>query len=329
MKHCHWIFIVLGSIVILLSGNLGLQAAGYPEKEIHIIVPTSPGGSIDRMSRSVERFLPDILGVRVVVENRKGAGGLIATKHYLKQPADGYTISVGVQPATTFMAKMYPQLVSFTSSDVININWIDPSLILVRKDLGWNSLADMVTAIRENPDKYRFGIPNKFSTATFAGKLLFAKLGLKVREIPYTGTGDSQIALRGGHIDILTGGADGVKPITDIAVALGVFWNEPVKAWPTVRPLNETLKPYNVQVPNMASIRYFQILRGVKENYPARFDKLVGAFKQLVTQHEGFIKFCESTNIGHEWHGPEKSWQIIMESDRVFSKVKLPTKKKK
>lgn len=321
-------FICLTSVIISI-GQLPLLASNFPEHELRMIVPSAPGSSLDRMARSIERFLPDILGVRVIVENRTGAGGIIATKYFLKQKADGYTILVTLQPSMTLLTKIAPDLVSFNDINVLNINWIDPQMILVRKSLGWNSLDDMVTAVRNNPDTYKFGMPGRFSTATFAGKMLFGKLGLKVRKIPYTGTGDSRIALRGGHIDILTAGATGIISVEDIAKSMGIFWKEPVNEWPSIRPINESLKPYSIRMPNMASIRFFAVHSEVKKSHPERYQILVNAWKKLTTEHKGFKKFCNETSVGNQWYGPEKSWKLIMESDKVFSQIKLPKKKKK
>lgn len=304
------------------------MAADFPEHELRLIVPTGTGGSIDRMARSVQRFLPDILGVQVLVENRKGAGGTIAIKHFLKQPADGHTILVTLQPAMTIIKRKAPELVNFDDMSVININWIDPAMIVVSKNPGWNSLDDMVEAIRKEPGKYSYAIPGRYSAANFAGQILLAKLGLNVRQVPYSGGGDSRIALRGGHVDITVGGAVGNKTIEDVAVPLGVFWQNPVNEWPDVRPINEDLKKYSVTLPEIGSIRYFALHSKVKEKFPERYQKLINAFQKLVTEHEGFKKFCDETKIGREWYGPEKSHELIMNSHEIFSEIKLPRKKK-
>lgn len=327
MRHFSYAFFTCFTIMLVFSPS-GIMAADFPEREIRVIVPTGPGGSIDRMARSVERFLPEIIGVRVIVENRKGAGGTIAIKHFLKQKADGYTIIVLPQPGLTLVRKKAPDLINFDDLSIINVNWIDPSLLVVRKDIGWKSLDDLVTAIRKNPDNYKFGLAGKYSTSPFAAKMLFNKLDLKVREIPYSGGGDSRLALQGGHIDVLAAGAEGMATIKDACTPIGIFWNESNKNWPNVPDINEGLKKYNVKMPDMASIRFFAVHSDVKRKYPQRYQRLVSAWQELMTKHEGFIKFCNDTGVGHDWYGPVRSRELVMDSDRIFSNIKMPKKKK-
>jgi putative tricarboxylic transport membrane protein len=329
MKRFNRIVVGCFTALALMFGFSGLAMADYPDKPLRIIVPTSPGGSIDRMARSVERFLPEIIDVRVIVENRKGAGGTIAIKHFLRQKADGYTLLVAPQPSLSLIMKMAPGLVEFDQLSVINVNWIDPSLIVVRKDIGWSSFDDMITAIKNKPNHYKLGLAGKFAAPTFAMGILLGKMGIKVKKIPYTGGGDSRLALRGGHIDILAAGADGSLTIADVSKPVAVFWSDPIKQWPGAARINDELKKHNTAVPNMASIRFFAVHSDVKNNYPQRYQTLVSAFQKLVTSHEGFRKFCEESEIGHEWHGPKKSIELVMESHQAMSEIKMPKRKKK
>ena len=329
MKRFHKILIGCCSVLLMVFGFSGMTVAEYPDRPLRIIVPTGPGGSIDRMARSVERFLPDIIGVRVIVENRKGAGGTIAIKHFVKQKADGYTILVLPQPGLSIVRARFPTLITFDQLSVINVNWTDPSLLVVRNDIGWKTFDEMVTAIKNKPNHYKLGIAGKYAASTFATKLLFGKMGLKVREIPYTGGGDSRLALRGGHIDILGAGADGSAIIKDACLPMAAFWGDPIKEWPGVSRIKDAVKKYNVDLPDMAEIRFFAVHSDVEKNHPQRFQTLVGAFQKLVTSHEGFRKFCEESDIGYEWHGTRKSTELVMGSDKAFSMIKMPKRKKK
>ena len=116
--------------------------------------------------------------------------------------------------------------------------------------------------------------------------------------------------------------------IEDVSAPLGVFWKEPVVSWPNVRPINESLAKYNVKVPNAGSIRFFAVQTEFKKKYPDRFKILVDAFHKLVTEDKGFIAFCDKAGIGHEWHGPEGSTELVMEADEVFKDINLSSKKK-
>ncbi len=313
--------------LLLLTSGMVLSADTYPSKEIRIVVASGVGGSVDRMSRSVQRFLPDILGVSVLVENHKGAGGKIGLRHFLKQPADGHTLFVYLQPSVTILKKRSPDLFEMDDISYINVNWVDPTLLAANKDVGWKSLDDMIQAAKKDPGKYSFSLAGLFSTGSIMGQLLFKKLDLNIKVAPYDSGGSARTALRGHHVDMTAGGAKGMRTIEDVCTPLGVFWNQPVPSWPNAQLINDALKKYNVKVPNAGSIRFFATHTAFKKNHPDHWKILVDAFYKLVNEHEGFKAFCDKAGIGREWHGPEESTALAMGAHEVFKDIALPKKK--
>ena len=221
-------FIVLFCAVFFLFAASGLTDAAdsYPDKEIRIITGTGAGGGVDRMARSVQRYLPDTIGASVLVENRKGAGGKIALNYVRKQPADGYHIFAYHQPGVTNIIKKNPGLLKLDDLDYININWTDPTILVARKDLEWNSLDDLIQAAKKDPGKYSFAAPSANSAGTVMAKMLFEKLGLNIKIVPYDGGGSARASFRGGHTNITGGGAAGMLVVEDIAAPIGVFWKK-------------------------------------------------------------------------------------------------------
>jgi len=314
--------------VLLLSASESVWAAdAYPSKEIRIIVASGLGGGIDRMARSVQRFLPDILGVSVLVENQGGAGGKIGMRQFLKQPADGYTILVFLDPSVTILQRIEPDMFKIEDLSFINVNWVDPTLVMANKDTGWTSLDDMVEAVKKEPGKYSFSLASLYSTGSIMGQMLFKRLGLDVKIVPYDSGGSARTAMRGGHVTMTAGGAGGMLVLEDVGVPLGVFWAKPVPEWPNVPPINQVVAKYNVKYPNAGSIRFFAVKTEFKEKYPDRWKILVDAFYKLVNEHEGFKAFCDQSKIGREWYGPEKATELFMESHGVFKDIKIPKKK--
>ncbi|MBW1695449.1 MAG: tripartite tricarboxylate transporter substrate binding protein [Deltaproteobacteria bacterium] len=299
-------------------------SAGYPEKEIRIITSTGPGGGVDRMARSVQRFLPDILGVSVLVENRKGAGGKIGFKYVMKQPPDGYTIWAYHQPGFTNMIKKNPGLANLDDLAFININWIDPTLLAAHKDMGWKSLDDFIKDAKKNPGKYSFAAPGASSAGAIMPQMLFNKLGLDIRIVAYGGGGSARASLMGHHTDMTAGGAAGMLAVEKVAVPLGVFSDKRIASWPDAVPINESLAKYNIRMPNAGSYRFFAVHRKFKETYPDRWKILVDGFKKLILEHKGFQEFCDKGAIGRDWFGPEKTLEIVKEVDEAFLKIKLP-----
>ncbi|MBW2148705.1 MAG: tripartite tricarboxylate transporter substrate binding protein [Deltaproteobacteria bacterium] len=326
MREKRWVLSDLMVFFLLITSSMLWAADKYPVQEIRIITGTGPGGGVDRMSRSVQRFLPDVLGVSVLVENRKGAGGKIAARYVMQQPADGYTIFAYHQPGITNMIKKNPGLLALNDFAYININWIDPTLIAANKNTGWKSLEDMIQAAKKNPGKYSFAAPGAASAGTVIPKLLFEKLGLDIRIAPYGGGGSARAAVMGHHADMTAGGATGMLAIEEVAVPLAVFSKKLVPSWPDARPVNEFLAKYNLKMPDAGSFRLFAVRKEGKEKYPERWKILVEAFKKLITEHKGFQEFCDKGKIGRDWYGPEKSLALVKKVDEAFAKIPLPKK---
>jgi len=304
-------------------------ADSYPDKEIRIITGTGAGGSVDRMSRAVQRYLPDVIGVSVLVENRKGAGGKIALNYVRKQPPEGYQIFAYHQPGVTNIIKKNPGLLKLDDLDYININWTDPTIIVANKKLGWDSLDDLIEAAKKSPGKYSFAAPSANSAGTVMAKVLFEKLGLDIKIVPYDGGGSARASFRGGHTDMTGGGAAGMLVIEDVASPIGVFWKKQIAAWPKAKTINDQLAKQNIKLPLAGSFRLFAVPKEFREKYPERFKTLVAAFKKLVTENKEFQAFCDKGDIGHDWLGPEESLKIVKEVHETFKNVKLSKKKKK
>ena len=318
MSHLRSFHSLFLAIFLCVFSGLVSAADAYPSKEIRIIVASGIGGSIDRMSRAAQKFLPDILGVSVLVENHKGAGGKIGIRHFLKQPADGHTILVFGQPALTIVQKKAPDLYQMDDFSYVNIQWVDPVILLAHKDTGWKSLDDMVEAARKEPGKYSFSLADLTSTGAIMGQLLFKKLGLDIKSVPYDSGGSARTALRGHHVDMTAGGSKGARTVADVSVPLGVFWNSTVPSWPNAPLMNDALKKYNVTVPDAGSIRFFAMHTAFKENHPDRWKIIVDAFRKMVTEDEGFKAFTDKAKIGREWHGPDGSAKIAMDAHEFF-----------
>jgi tripartite-type tricarboxylate transporter receptor subunit TctC len=314
------------SVLLVLFFSIGgssLAADKYPSQEVRMIISSGLGGGIDRMARSVQRFLPEVLGVSVLAENQAGAGGKIAMRQFLKQPADGHTLYVNLDPSLTILQKTEPDLFKMEDVSIINVNWVDPTLIMAHKDTGWKTLDDMIAACKKEPGKYSFSLPSLYATGSILGQLLFKTLGLDVKIVPYDSGGTARTAMRGKHVTMTAGGAEGMTVLDDVGVPLALFWPKPVAEYPNVPSINDVLKKHNVQVPNAGSVRFFATHTELKKKYPERWKFLVDSFHKLVNEHEGFKAYCDQAKIGREWYGPEKSTQLVMESHEIFKTVDL------
>ena len=298
--------------------------AEYPEKPVTLVVGFGIGGSADRMTRSISSFLSDQLGQPVRVVNKKGAGTLLAANYVLKAPADGYTVF-----ASTFAPYMSNTIIhggaKYKISDFafINAQWFDFDLIATNKDKPYQSLVELLTAIKENP--------GKISAAVVQGSAghLMVNLLLKNNNIPaknlnlvtYNSGGKARAAVAGGQVDFIAISAKGCEGIREFLNPLAVVLDEPDNKWkaPTV---NEALKPLHTTVPVLpGSIRGFAVSAKVKEKYPERFNRLVAAFKAMV-EDKDVKKFLKRSDIGYDWIGPGKTQKLMDENFEIFSQYK-------
>ena len=149
----------LGALMLTLTA--GVQAADFPNKEVKVIVNYGAGGGVDRTARSMQKFLPAALGQSVIVQNHKGAGGKIGLKKFLAEPRDGYTVLTAFAPATTVVKFKNPGMFKMDDLVIINVQWTDPAIIVARKDTGWKSLDDMITAVKANPESSRLAVAER------------------------------------------------------------------------------------------------------------------------------------------------------------------------
>ena len=300
---------------------LGQAAAKFPEKEVRIIVNYGVGGGVDRTGRSIQRFLPDALGVSVLAENHKGAGGKIGYKYYLKQPKDAYNILCAFIPALTNVGVKNPGMFKIDDLAYINVQWSDPALLVAHKDAPFNTMEEFIEAAKKEPNKYAYSIPGKGAVGYLLCDLLFKKLGLQIKMVPYASGGKARAAIQGGHVQLTSGGAGGMLSVKEVTKPLGLFWHKSVPGWPNAKPINPALKQYGVQVPSGAAYRFFAVHAEAKKKYPEDFKTLVEAFRKTTTENQKFIDFCDKTMVGRDWFGPEKTKEILTKAHNEFDKI--------
>ena len=182
-----------------LPALVSAQAAPWPARTIHIITPQTPGGSGDVMLREFGTRLADKLGQPVVIENRPGANGIIATQAVARAPADGYTLlwtlTQHIQVPIQYKNAGYDPIEDFTPIARIGAA---VTLLVARPALGIKSAADLVN--NAPAKKWSFG-----STASGPQVVLEAfnkGRNLNMLSVPYKGEAPALQDMLGGNIDI-------------------------------------------------------------------------------------------------------------------------------
>src|SRR5439155_24985808 len=164
-------------------------AQSYPTKPVHVIISFTPGSSTDIVGRIVMNKVSEIWGQPVVPENRAGAGGSIGSAAVAKAAPDGYTLLINsnahsVNPA--IYAKLpYDTLKDFTEIAPLAIQ---PNVFVVLADAPYKTLGDFVSAAKARPGTLNIGHPGIGSGTHLATEKFIAATGIKVTEVPFTGT---------------------------------------------------------------------------------------------------------------------------------------------
>ena len=182
--------------------RLAVAQAGFPSRPLKIVVPNAAGGAADLTARTFGQQLSASLGQAVIIDNRPGAGGVVAGEVVAKSEPDGHTLLL-VSSGTAVSAALFKQLPFDTLKDFA---WVSTMAtfdlaIVVAEGGRFKSLAELLAYANANPGKVNIGTPNVGTTQNLAAELFKATAGIDVQVVPFNGTPPVITALRGGQID--------------------------------------------------------------------------------------------------------------------------------
>lgn len=161
----------------------------YPSRPIRILVGSSPGGGADTTARVVAHKLGESLGQQVVVDNRPGGGGVIASEIAAKAPPDGYTlylVTIAFTAASSLQRRLpYDALRDFTA---ITRLAVAPGALIAHPSLPVNSVRDLVALAKARPEQIAFGSGGIGSASHLGGELFKLLAGVKMIHVPYKGS---------------------------------------------------------------------------------------------------------------------------------------------
>lgn len=188
---------------VLAAGASGLlaQPAPWPSRPVRLVVAFAPGGTVDLLTRFMAERLTPLLGQPVVVENRPGAGGNLATEAVMRSPADGYTFVVGGSPTHS----VNPHLLRLSYDPIADMSAVAllgtaPNLLVVNPSLPVNSVADLVALARSQPGKLSFSSAGNGTSGHLAGELFRKQAGVEMQHVPYKGQADALTGVIRGDV---------------------------------------------------------------------------------------------------------------------------------
>jgi tripartite-type tricarboxylate transporter receptor subunit TctC len=205
-RYCTKFFRFLGLYVVihgLLMISVTKVYAAYPEKTISLVSPFQPGGASDVLARVIVKPLSDALGQTVIIENKPGAGGNIGINYVGRAKPDGYTLLI-----TTSVLVINPSLYKnagfdpFKDFSPISDCGASPNVILTKANSGINSLSEMVTLAKNQPDVLNYAHAGVGVSPHLGMELFKSRAKINIAPIPYPGGGPAIQAVLGGSTQI-------------------------------------------------------------------------------------------------------------------------------
>ena len=224
-------------------------AQDYPTHPVTMVVPFPPGGVADITARPLAEAMGRVMKQPVIVENKAGAGGGVGMQYVARAKADGYTVlmslsSISILPEAdkllgrkpAYQLSQFKPIARFTA---------DPTVLVVRADAPWKTLAEFIADAKRNPGKYNYGSSGNYGTMHVPMEMLKAEAGFRMTHIPYTGAGPAVVALLAGQVDAIASGPSTVAQQIQAGKlrALAHWGEQPLASLPDVPSLKQLGHP--------------------------------------------------------------------------------------
>ncbi|MCR0984793.1 Bug family tripartite tricarboxylate transporter substrate binding protein [Roseomonas populi] len=223
----------------------------WPTKPIRIVVGFAAGGATDISTRVMQPKLTALLGQPVVIDNRPGAGGNLATDLVVHAPPDGSTFLMGTIGALAINPSLYTNLNFDPQADLTPVAMAGNVLnvLVVPANRPWKSVAELIAAAKAQPDTITYGSSGVGGAGHLAGALMDQMTGAKTVHVPYRGGGPMMTDLMGGKVDYAFSTAPTALPQVQSGRLrlLAVPTAKRIRALPDTPAVAETLPGYEVQ----------------------------------------------------------------------------------
>ena len=187
-----------------MCGAIASYAQNFPTRPLRIVVPYAAGGSTDVLARLVGQKLTAVLGQPVVIDNRTGAGTIIATEIVARAAPDGYTLLMATPPLT-IAAALYEKLPFDTARDFAAVTNIaaTSNVLVVHPAVPAQSVKELIALAKANPGKFTFGSSGVGGASHLAVELFRSMAGIELVHVPYKGGSLAVTDLLGGRLTLM------------------------------------------------------------------------------------------------------------------------------
>jgi len=241
----HSLNFAAAAMALLSAANVCAQ--GFPAKPIRFVVPFPPGGGADVTARTIGQKMSEQIGQTVIVENRAGAGGNIATEYVARQPGDGYTILLTtnghcIQPHLHGAKLGWDPVKDFTALSIVALY---PVVIAVHPSVPAASMKELVAYARANPGKLSYGSSGNGAPLHIAAEMFKNAAGVNILHVPYKGNAPMTTAVVAGEVSMVFDSMTGPLPHIRAGKlrAIGYSGKQRSAVLPDVPTVAETVVP--------------------------------------------------------------------------------------
>jgi tripartite-type tricarboxylate transporter receptor subunit TctC len=309
--------LLLGSILLAALTASYAAAQQFPSRPITLVVPYAPGGNVDISARVLQAGIGDSLGQPIIIENRPGAGGLIAGDYVARSAPDGHTLFVGSN-ASILLGPMTMPKPPYQWDKVfapVSSLAVATNMLLVTPKLPVKTVTELIDYAKKNPGKLTLATSSGASINHFLAELLKLKTGITWTEVHYRGNAPAINDLMAGHVDV------GLMQLTDSRQhiesgtlrALAVLGPKRAPAVPDVPSIVEA------GLPDVQGIT-FNGLFAPKDTPPAVIDKLSTAIRAALEKKEVIAKLGD---LGSEARGstPQEFTKFLADETAKWTDV--------
>ncbi len=271
-------FVVLAFLAPALAGRQPALAQDYPSRPVTILIPLAAGGAMDIIARTMATKLSERLGKSVLVEERVGAGTVLAANDVAHGAADGYTLLDAPSGTMTTNVTLYKKLSYDPVADFVPIALYCqvPFVLVTGADQPFKTMAELIAYGKANPGKLSFGSTGTGAVPHLAGEMLKNLAGIDMVHVPYKGGPPALNDIMGNQIQLFFADTAITPPLIAAGKirALGVSSKTPVGVLPGVPPIADT-------VPGFEAVSWHLIVAQGGTPRPV-VDKLHDAFRTVV-----------------------------------------------
>jgi tripartite-type tricarboxylate transporter receptor subunit TctC len=312
----------VGLSVGLFVGLLGLvapaaHAQDYPARQVTVVVPFSPGGAIDLCARYLAQKLGDRFGKPVVVENRPGAGTVVASNLVAKAAPDGHTLLMALTPLATNVT-IYKQLPYDAAKDFAPLARAGdiPFVLVVHPSLPVRTVPELIQYAKARPGQLSYASSGSGTTLHLAGELLKSMTGIAMTHVPYRGSPPALNDVVAGHVQLMF--ADPASAVVQIKAGtvrpLGVSSLKRIPTAPEIPPVAEA------GLPGFEAVGW-GLLVAPAATPAAIVNRLNAELRSIVASPEGQRQIIGFGMVPYDSPSPEELKQFLLAEIVRWSKV--------